>query len=535
MSRRSAVAVACAATSAVALLVGPGLLAGSPRTPARPAPAVALAASQCPAGAGGAVPNVVGTATVVVAGCAGYLGAGAAGRVSAFGAAQDQGDMSGYRLAAPIVDVAAVPGGTGYYLLGADGGIFSFGSARFYGSTGNVHLAAPVVAMAVTPTGQGYWLVAADGGIFSFGDARFYGSTGGIRLNQPVVSMAPTATGHGYWLVAKDGGVFSFGDARFHGSTGDVRLVKPITGIYATPDGGGYTLVATDGGVFAFGDAHFYGSLGGHPPAYPIVGLSPTVDGTGYTLVDRYGEVFTFGDAQNFGSAACPVNASDLGVDPNLMADTGGGSQLMTVQGSYYGNVHAIFTAWDRRADGCWVPATLPGQPAMPYTAEVGLAGDGSGANLRDHRSEGDGTTPTGIYDFESTIYGNSTVDPNPAWTYHHLVCGDWWDESPASAQYNQFVHVGSCSTVSPWGDPDSEALWTETSVYQHFAVINYNPPPTSDPIGAAIFLHDDTPLGYTAGCVALPNAELDAVLAWMAPASAPHMAIGTAAEMPGL
>ncbi|MDQ1415314.1 MAG: hypothetical protein QOF81_927, partial [Acidimicrobiaceae bacterium] len=33
------------------------------------------------------------------------------------------------------------------------------------------------------------------------------------------------------------------------------------------------------------------------------------------------------------------------------------------------------------------------------------------------------------MYNFLPTIYGNSTVNPNPAYSYHHLVCGDWWDE----------------------------------------------------------------------------------------------------------
>ena len=85
-----------------------------------------------------------------------------------------------------------------------------------------------------------------------------------------------------------------------------------------------------------------------------------------------------------------------------------------------------------------------------------------------------------------------------------------------------------------PFGG-DSEALWTETVAYQHFAVINFNPPPTSNPIGSGVFLHDDTSAGYTAGCVALPAAQLDSVLAWLDPSLSPHIAIGTPSEMPSL
>jgi L,D-peptidoglycan transpeptidase YkuD (ErfK/YbiS/YcfS/YnhG family) len=43
---------------------------------------------------------------------------------------------------------------------------------------------------------------------------------------------------------------------------------------------------------------------------------------------------------------------------------------------------------------------------------------------------------------------------------------------------------------------------------------------------GAGIFLHDDMAVGYTEGCVALPNAELDAVLGWLNPADSPHALI---------
>ena len=471
-------------------------------------------------------------ADVEVGGCAGYLVVSAAGQVSAFGAATYHGDLTSVRLNAPIVGVAATADGGGYYLLGADGGIFSFGDARFYGSTGNVRLNQPVVGMAATADGGGYWLVASDGGVFSFGDARFYGSTGNVRLNRPMVGMARSSDGAGYWLVASDGGIFSFGDARFYGSTGNVRLNQPVVAMARSSDGRGYDLVASDGGVFSFGDARFYGSLGGHPPAYPVVGLGATPDNAGYTLVDEYGQVFTFGDAQYYGSAACAVNPSGMGADPNLMADTGGGSQLITVDGQYYGSTKATLTVWSRQADGCWSPATLSGQPAQPFTAEVGF-NPSTGANLEDHRSEGDGSTPTGLYGFESTMYGLSNAVPNPSYGYHHLVCGDWWDEQPGTPQYNEFVHV-ACGTTPSFGG-DSEALWTETVAYQHFAVINFNPPPTSNPIGSGVFFHDDTTSGYTAGCVALPSSELDAVLGWMSPAASPHIAIGTSAELASL
>jgi L,D-peptidoglycan transpeptidase YkuD (ErfK/YbiS/YcfS/YnhG family) len=127
----------------------------------------------------------------------------------------------------------------------------------------------------------------------------------------------------------------------------------------------------------------------------------------------------------------------------------------------------------------------------------------------------GDWATPTGLFPFGTTVYGNSAVSPTSRYPYHHLVCGDWWDEQPGSPTYDTFQHV-TCGITPLYGD-DSEALWTEIQPYQHFIDIEMPHPPDN---GAGIFLHDDMPGGYTEGCVALPNRELDAVLGWLNPAA---------------
>ena len=145
----------------------------------------------------------------------------------------------------------------------------------------------------------------------------------------------------------------------------------------------------------------------------------------------------------------------------------------------------------------------------------------GSG-ELRDVRREGDHATPTGVYPFGLTMYGN---EPNPGGLhepYHRLVCGDWWDEDPYSAQYNRFVHVacGSTPPFAAW----SEALWTETTAYPYFAVIDYNENPTisgPDAPGSGIFLHAWME-GPTEGCVALHIPDLLHVLRWLEPADHP-------------
>ncbi|GAC1375560.1 MAG: hypothetical protein NVSMB32_18430 [Actinomycetota bacterium] len=157
-----------------------------------------------------------------------------------------------------------------------------------------------------------------------------------------------------------------------------------------------------------------------------------------------------------------------------------------------------------------------------PWSARVGSHG------VSDHRREGDGTTPTGLYGIGPVIYGIA-ANPGVRYAYHQLACGDWWDEDPASASYNTFQHV-ACGTDPPFHG-GSEALWQATVAYQNFAVVDYNAAPVRPGAGSGVFLHHDTGRA-TAGCVSLAAGELVQVLRWLDPRAAPRIAIGTEAEI---
>ena len=217
-------------------------------------------------------------------------------------------------------------------------------------------------------------------------------------------------------------------------------------------------------------------------------------------------------------ASRCPqYPAASYGIDPNQMADTGGGTQLVTVVAPASTSLAATLAAWAKVANGCWSPVSFAGQPAQPFQSQTGYGG----LLPISQRVPGDWATPTGLFAFGSTVYGNSAVSPTNLYPYHHLVCGDWWDEQPGSPTYDTFQHV-LCAATPPYAG-DSEALWTEIQPYQHFIDIKMPSPPDN---GAGIFLHDDMTVGYTEGCVALPNAELDAVLGWLNPADSPHILI---------
>lgn len=206
---------------------------------------------------------------------------------------------------------------------------------------------------------------------------------------------------------------------------------------------------------------------------------------------------------------ACPRGlAADLSY-------TGSARQLVTVSTAAYGSTVATIELW-QRSGRCWAPA---GGPWSGWIGENGFS---------DHKREGDGTTPTGMYGFGPVIYGNAP-DPGVNEPYHRLVCGDWWDEDPSSAAYNTFQHV-ACGQTPPFGG-DSEALWTETGPYPSFAVVDYNTDPVVRGAGSAIFLHAD--MGHpTTGCVSIPLSDLDQFLRWLQPGEAPAIVMGPASEI---
>lgn len=125
-------------------------------------------------------------------------------------------------------------------------------------------------------------------------------------------------------------------------------------------------------------------------------------------------------------------------------------------------------------------------------------------------------------------MYGNAP-DPGVRFRYHRLVCGDWWNEDPASPTYNSFQHVPCGRRPAFWNG--SEGMWQQTHAYAHVAVVEFNMGPVVSGRGSGIFLHVST--GRTTnGCVSLARADLVRVLRWLRPAARPRIVIGTRGEV---
>ncbi|HEV2426696.1 MAG TPA: L,D-transpeptidase family protein [Acidimicrobiales bacterium] len=197
-------------------------------------------------------------------------------------------------------------------------------------------------------------------------------------------------------------------------------------------------------------------------------------------------------------TAACP-GAPATGV-------ASAAAQLLVVSARSALSTAATLSAYEL-VDGCWARAL------GPFFARVGRHG------LRLHRHEGDGTTPIGVFTIGATLLGVGP-DPHDAYPYRRLVCGDWWDEDPSSASYDELVRVPCGASPGFSGEP----MWLEGNVYPILAVIGFNPRRVPG-LGSGIFLH----LDYgrpTDGCVALLRPALYRVLAWLRPGDHPEIAI---------
>lgn len=193
-----------------------------------------------------------------------------------------------------------------------------------------------------------------------------------------------------------------------------------------------------------------------------------------------------------------------------------GTQQVVIVHGPGGTNTTATVETFAKLRTG-WTPIS------GPKPARIGRTG------FNDSRVEGDGSTPTGVYSFDATMYGIA-ANPGVGFGYHRLVENDWWDENVASPNYNSFRH-GS----DPGGG--SEALWTISPQYTHFAVITYNMAPTvAKPVpgkGSGIFLHQSgSTAGPTAGCVSLAHDDLVGVLRWLEPVQQPRIVLSPTADL---
>lgn len=195
---------------------------------------------------------------------------------------------------------------------------------------------------------------------------------------------------------------------------------------------------------------------------------------------------------------------------PQIMKDTGGGTQLITASAPSLGSTTGTLTWWEKQGSGWKVIGSAP--------ARFGARGLADGAT----RTQNTSTTPTGLYGLP-LAFGNSTSPAGATLPYRAVTPTAWWCEDTQSTSYNRWVDP----LPKDCRGSESEHLADYPGQYAHAVLIDFNYAKPVKGRGAGIFLHVNGS-GATAGCVSVPADAMSRILAWLRPAAQPHIAIGT-------
>ena len=123
---------------------------------------------------------------------------------------------------------------------------------------------------------------------------------------------------------------------------------------------------------------------------------------------------------------------------------------------------------------------------------------------VSDKSVEGDLCTPRGVFSL-GFAFGTQPMD-DLSIEYRQISENCYWVDDPDSRMYNQWIETTDISWKS------AEHLIDYPQAYKYSVVIDYNMYPVVPGKGSAIFLHCMTG-SYTAGCVAIPEKDMQNVL----------------------
>ncbi|MFI1450340.1 L,D-transpeptidase [Streptomyces virginiae] len=195
---------------------------------------------------------------------------------------------------------------------------------------------------------------------------------------------------------------------------------------------------------------------------------------------------------------------------PDRLADTGGGSQLITAVAPTSGSTTGRVIWWERWAGRWHRSGSAP--------ARFGANGLTEGAT----RTQGTNTTPAGLYALPYS-FGIRRAPSGTDLVHRQVNRDSWWCQDNASAHYNRWVEP----LPADCAPGEAEHLVTYEKQYAHALVIAFNYDRPVRGRGAGIFLHVNGK-GATAGCVSVPESAMRAILRWADPRRRPHIAIGT-------
>ena len=141
-----------------------------------------------------------------------------------------------------------------------------------------------------------------------------------------------------------------------------------------------------------------------------------------------------------------------------------------------------------------------------PVQASIGR----TGFALPGEKMEGDGKSPTGIFDLGQLYTYEASV--KTSLPFIQTNSEDKWIDDPNHENYNS--HIRGNTTAKSF-----EHLKLSSIDYKYCMVIEYNTHPVVKGKGSAIFFHlADANYSPTAGCVAIKESDMDQILLWLDP-----------------
>ena len=200
--------------------------------------------------------------------------------------------------------------------------------------------------------------------------------------------------------------------------------------------------------------------------------------------------------------------------------------QMVLVTTPAWSTVRGTLSAFERGADGTWQPAHLSGVAAStPVPIVVGQNGTAWDAALVPPvagpvKVEGDGKSPAGVFALGSAF--GMAAATEAAWLklpYLELTPSLECVDDPASGHYNELLARESVDV--DW--KSSEKMRATGPAYQWGIVVQHNTRPAVPGRGSCVFLHVGGDGGKgTAGCTAMAEPSLKAVMQWLDPQRAP-------------
>ncbi len=198
-----------------------------------------------------------------------------------------------------------------------------------------------------------------------------------------------------------------------------------------------------------------------------------------------------------------------------------GTQQVVVVEAPNTGGSRATVSLYEPDQGDVWV------RVKGPYAAWIGA----SGFIDPGQRTEGDATTPLGVFPLPSAFGG---AEPPEGTDLPYTVIkerGHCWISDPNSQAYNRWVFADPCV-------PPNVDLYDATRPGQRFhlaIVIGFNVELRRANAGSALFLQatgDALLQQGTDGGVSLDRGQLSEVLAWLEPAKNPVVIMGPAAKV---